>query len=188
MANTDRARKLLVRTALTTSATIATLVGAQNFAMLDARQFQSNDAAILESVVLVSPAVTQAQVAENALPAALAVTQAQIAESVALIAPEATQTPVVIEHVAPAITIVRAAPSITILRQAGDVSHAVQVSTTNTTQPVQAAVAPARTVIQPPSPSVLAAPAPVIVPAPASAAPAPIIIRQAAPQSSRSSR
>ena len=40
MANTDYARKLLVRTALVTSTTIATLVGAQNFAMLDARTFQ----------------------------------------------------------------------------------------------------------------------------------------------------
>lgn len=35
MANPDRARKLLVRSALVTSATIATLVGAQNLAMLD---------------------------------------------------------------------------------------------------------------------------------------------------------
>lgn len=39
MANTDRARKLLVRTALVTSTTIATIVGAQNLAMLDANQF-----------------------------------------------------------------------------------------------------------------------------------------------------
>lgn len=40
MANTDRTRKLLVRTALVTSTTIATVVGAQNIAMLDALQFQ----------------------------------------------------------------------------------------------------------------------------------------------------
>ena len=38
MANTDRTRKLLVRTALATSTTIATVVGAQNFAMLDTQQ------------------------------------------------------------------------------------------------------------------------------------------------------
>lgn len=42
MANVDRGRKLLVRTALVTSSTIATLVGAQNLAMLDARQVESN--------------------------------------------------------------------------------------------------------------------------------------------------
>lgn len=38
MANTDRARKLLVRSALVTSTTIATFVGAQNLAMLDTQQ------------------------------------------------------------------------------------------------------------------------------------------------------
>ncbi|MBZ0301028.1 MAG: hypothetical protein K8J31_14870 [Anaerolineae bacterium] len=42
MANSDRARKLLVRTALVTSSTIATLVGAQNLAMLDNTQFAQN--------------------------------------------------------------------------------------------------------------------------------------------------
>jgi hypothetical protein len=36
--NADRSRKLLIRTALVTTSTIATLVGAQNLAMLDARQ------------------------------------------------------------------------------------------------------------------------------------------------------
>lgn len=40
MANPDRARKLLVRTAIVTTSTIATLFGAQNLAMLDARDFQ----------------------------------------------------------------------------------------------------------------------------------------------------
>ena len=50
MANTDRTRKLLVRTALATSTTIATLVGAQNFAMLDTRDFQLTDNELLESV------------------------------------------------------------------------------------------------------------------------------------------
>ncbi|MEQ8677224.1 MAG: hypothetical protein RLP44_09460 [Aggregatilineales bacterium] len=50
MANTDRTRKLLVRTALATSTTIATLVGAQNFAMLDTRDFQLTDNELLETV------------------------------------------------------------------------------------------------------------------------------------------
>lgn len=36
MANHDRARKLLVRSALVTSATIATAIGAENLALLDA--------------------------------------------------------------------------------------------------------------------------------------------------------
>ncbi len=41
MANPDRARKLLVRSALVTSATIATFVGAQSLAMLDASQLEA---------------------------------------------------------------------------------------------------------------------------------------------------
>lgn len=41
MANPDRARKLLVRSALVTSATIATFVGAQNLAMLDATRLEA---------------------------------------------------------------------------------------------------------------------------------------------------
>jgi len=43
MANTDRARKLLIRTALATSSTIATLFGAQNLALLDGASFQQID-------------------------------------------------------------------------------------------------------------------------------------------------
>ncbi len=41
MANPDRTRKLLVRSALVTSATIATFVGAQNLAMLDATRIEA---------------------------------------------------------------------------------------------------------------------------------------------------
>lgn len=40
MANPDRARKLLIRTALATGSTIATLLGAQNLALLDSALFQ----------------------------------------------------------------------------------------------------------------------------------------------------
>lgn len=50
MANTDRARKLLVRTALVTSTTIATLVGAQNLAMLDANQFLATETPVAGNV------------------------------------------------------------------------------------------------------------------------------------------
>jgi hypothetical protein len=41
MANSDRTRKLLVRSALVTSTTIATFVGAQNLAMLDATRLEA---------------------------------------------------------------------------------------------------------------------------------------------------
>lgn len=41
MANPDRARKLFVRSALVTSTTIATFVGAQNLAMLDATRLET---------------------------------------------------------------------------------------------------------------------------------------------------
>src|SRR5687768_4670350 len=51
MANTDRARKLLVRTALVTSTTIATLIGAQNLAMLDASQLQATQTPLTDNVV-----------------------------------------------------------------------------------------------------------------------------------------
>jgi hypothetical protein len=45
MANTDRARKLLVRTALVTTSTITTLIGAQSLAMLDVSQTPAEAAA-----------------------------------------------------------------------------------------------------------------------------------------------
>ncbi len=41
MANPDRTRKLLVRSALVTSTTIATFIGAQNLAMLDATRLEA---------------------------------------------------------------------------------------------------------------------------------------------------
>lgn len=90
MTNSDRARKMLARTALVTSTTIATLVGAQNFAMLDARTIQATEAANTPE----SPEVV-------------------------VVTPVATNTPAPIERAAPSITILHAAPSITILRQSG---------------------------------------------------------------------
>ena len=58
MANTDRARKLLVRTALVTSTTIATIVGAQNLAMLDANQFLTTETPETGNVIALSPSAT----------------------------------------------------------------------------------------------------------------------------------
>lgn len=55
MANPDRTRKLLVRTALVTSTTIATIVGAQNLAMLDANQFLATETPVTENVIAPSP-------------------------------------------------------------------------------------------------------------------------------------
>ena len=63
MANTDRARKLLVRTALVTSTTIATIVGAQNLAMLDASQFLTTETPVTDNVVALSPSETNTPVA-----------------------------------------------------------------------------------------------------------------------------
>lgn len=65
MANTDRARKLLVRTALATSATIATLVGAQNLAMLDASQLNMTETAVAQNAGEVSPVGTATPVTIN---------------------------------------------------------------------------------------------------------------------------
>lgn len=54
MANTERTRKLLVRTALVTSTTIATLLGAQNLAMLDARQLELTTTPATTNAVVVT--------------------------------------------------------------------------------------------------------------------------------------
>lgn len=62
MANTDRARKLLVRTALVTSTTIATIVGAQNLAMLDANQFLATETPMAENAIALSPNTTATSV------------------------------------------------------------------------------------------------------------------------------
>jgi hypothetical protein len=66
MANTDRARKLLVRSAMATSATIATFVGAQNLAMLDTRMIALTLTPSAESAV-VSPAAAMPQTAAPTL-------------------------------------------------------------------------------------------------------------------------
>jgi hypothetical protein len=126
MANTDRARKLLVRTALVTSTTIATLVGAQNFAMLDARSFQA----------ATPDPVTQPN-------------------DIVVVTPVATRTPVFVERAAPDITILHAAPSITILRQSGQItmSQPVTASVTSIQPPAPSQItAPDPVVVQQPVP------------------------------------
>lgn len=136
MAATDRARKLLVRTAFVTSTTIATLVGAQNLAMLDAKQF---------------------------LP-----TETDSGQNTTALLTTNTAGPSSITSTAADTTIVQSAPSITILRQSGQQAVLSQttlpaVPKTNTTP-----------VIQPPAAQVAAAQA--------------VVVQQAAPQRTRSSR
>ena len=55
MASTDRARKLIVRSAMATSATIALFIGAQNLAMLDTRLISTPS---VQSVAMASTAPT----------------------------------------------------------------------------------------------------------------------------------
>lgn len=52
MSNTDRARKLLVRSALVTSATVATVIGAQNLATLDARELALTPTPLSDTVLV----------------------------------------------------------------------------------------------------------------------------------------
>lgn len=58
MANPDRARKLLIRTALATSSTIATLFGAQNLALLDGTTFQQVEAVTTTTITADTTALT----------------------------------------------------------------------------------------------------------------------------------
>ena len=101
MANTDRARKLLVRSALVTSATIATFVGAQNLAMLDTRLITLTATPPSEPAVIL-PLPTENTTVQNAAISTL-------------------------QQVAPTLVIQKAAPSIIILRQSQP-QGAVQVA------------------------------------------------------------
>lgn len=116
MGNVDRNRKLLVRTALITSSTIATLIGAQNLALLDTRQIEQVLAPTTEPTAM--PPVTPGLINQ----------------------PEATA------HVLPTIEIAHAAPSITILRQPGQAGPIQPVSAGRTAiqppKPVQLAAPP----------------------------------------------
>ncbi len=92
MANTDRARKLLVRTSLVTSTTIATIIGAQNLAMLDATQFKLTETPMSESNVALSPneTVTQAVVIQ----ATPTTTILQAAPSIIILRQSGEQSPI----------------------------------------------------------------------------------------------
>jgi hypothetical protein len=96
MVNGDRNRKLLVRSAFVTGTTLAVLMGAQNLAMLDARQVEAFNP---DNSVLATPEVNTA--VATLAPASMVIAAEQ-------------QSPAL------AVTIVQVAPSITILRQAGD--------------------------------------------------------------------
>lgn len=66
MANSDRTRKLLVRTGLVTSTTIATLFGAQTLAMLDGSQFQDAQTAVSDHTIAAMPDSVSVPVARSA--------------------------------------------------------------------------------------------------------------------------
>lgn len=83
MANTDRARKLLVRTALVTSTTVATIVGAQNLAMLDASRFLATQTPLTDNTVVLSPVETATPV--GVIRAAPEITILQAAPSIIIL-------------------------------------------------------------------------------------------------------
>ncbi len=161
MANTERARKLLIRSALVTSSTIATLIGAQNFAMLDARtlQFSGN-----------GPDDTQNSESGAA--------SEQPEQAIVIATLAATIVPVS-ELSTPAPDVILAAPSITILRRAGEVDASQLELARAGSAEQQVAVAPvANSAIQPPAPVALSVPEPVYV---QGEAPPPIVIQEPAP-------
>lgn len=93
-ANSDRARRMLVRTALVTSTTVATIIGAQNLAMLDK-----------QTLTTLTPMVDL----DDLLPTGT------IVPTVRPVATEAQE----VASAPPQLNIVHAAPSIIVLRQPG---------------------------------------------------------------------
>ena len=166
MANQDHFRKLLIRSALVTSSTIATLVGAQTLMLLDAEEFNeaSTDVSV-EEPVEVEPLIGSVSAAPTQTLEQNEATQEvnPTLEDTPTVAP--TETEIVIQH---------AAPSIVILRQSGQSSLPT---------PTNSHVASNNSFIQPPSPVQLAPPAPIVVeqPAPIVQQPAPIVVQQSAP-------
>lgn len=140
MANPDRARKLLIRSALVTSSTIATFIGAQNLAMLDTRQFGVTQTPAPEAAVILP------------LPDGSAVTAPPV------------------QQVAPALMIRKAAPSIIVLRQSqpqavtnpSSVGQSpVQASTSLIQPPAPAQIAaPAPVIVQQPGAVIVQQPVP----------------------------
>lgn len=167
MANSDRGRKLLIRTALVTGSTVATLFGAQNLAVLDQNTFGNFD--------------------DNATDTATTVQQPEATQAVDSITSESTPT------IVPTPTqVLRTSPNIVVLRQPGQ-PQPVQ-GNQGTQQTVNSAPVQVNTSIQPPAPVVQAPPAPQVIQAPApvvvqqQAAPAPQPVPAPRPVRTRSSR
>lgn len=139
MASSDNARKLLVRTALVTGSTVATLFGAQTLALMDAQTFSQ----ILTPEAVTNPAETVAQ------------------QDIIEISPT---TQVVIQRAAPSVTILRRPGTTGAQAAAPQTSTAGMVI-----QPPSPVVlaAPAPVIVQQAGSQVASAgPAPVIVQAP----------------------
>lgn len=119
MANNERGRKLLIRSAMVTGTTIATLVGTSNLAMLDARALQAT----------LTPSNTANEVA--------LITEA---------APQSADTDIM--NTAPGITILHTAPSITVLRQSSTTQQVASANNSVIQPPVPAEIAPPDPIIQ----------------------------------------
>ena len=195
--HSDRARKLFIRTALVTSSTVATLIGAQNLALLDTKQFQSAN----EDTPLVFDSVNGGNLSTEFTSPPIVTTE--------WILPTVTpmnQQQSILPTPTTTMTLQISAPSITILRRNGQPSQSVVSTQTDLAVvsmagiqppiPAQAVIA-SQPAIQPPVPSTLPDPDPIIIQQ--QVAPAieqsqqvqqetVIVQQQPAPQTTRSSR
>ena len=193
--HSDRARKLFIRTALVTSSTVATLIGAQNLALLDTKQFQSAN----EDTPLVFDSVNGGNLSTEFTSPPIVTTE--------WILPTVTpmnQQQSILPTPTTTMTLQISAPSITILRRNGHPSQSVVSTQTDLAvvsmagiQPPAQAVITSQPAIQPPVPSTLPDPDPIIIQQ--QVAPAieqsqqvqqetVIVQQQPAPQTTRSSR
>lgn len=147
MSQTDRSRKLFVRSVLAGTSTLATLMGAQSLALIDSTPIDDEIAEETALQLTLMPTVATFPTS-NAVPA-----DNEIAELGEAVEP----------------TIMKVEPSITIFRQAGSANTANNhVATTNNQQSTSVEVMSNTTpnnnlVIQPPSPVELAAPDPIVI-------------------------
>ena len=162
MSQSDRSRKLFVRSVLAGTTTLATLMGAQSLAMIDSQPVEIIPEE--ELVVELTPLPTLAS-----LPTAVP-TQVSL-ENNNLKLEEPTEQPIL--HVE---------PSITIFRQPGSVNTnntanvEIQINTTRNIAEPDTTVAQNTMVIQPPQPVELAAPEPIII-VEEPVAPPPVIVQ-----------
>lgn len=134
--STDRGRKLLVRTALVTSVTVATLIGAQNLAMLDQKRFELSQASSGNPDLILLPPPSQPE------------------NQTSLVAGE-TARPSEIRHVA---------PNLVILRQPGVVNADTPPATNTQNALVNGAILPPNPVaLAAPAPVIVQQPGQVIV-------------------------